>query len=160
MPHAVCIRLGGKGRAEHSGVRELREPHRRQHRLAGRQDGGGLESSAADRHPDDLPYPIQKRVALARALVASPTLLLLDEPAGGLGEDEIDELGELIRDVVRERPETAVLFVEHHVDLVMAVSHRIVVLDAGRVIAAGTPEEIRVDPAVAEAYLGHDVEVA
>ncbi|AYF98269.1 ABC transporter ATP-binding protein [Protaetiibacter intestinalis] len=120
-------------------------------------DGLGI-GDTAERHPDDLPYPIQKRVALARALVARPRLLLLDEPAGGLGEDEITELGELIRDVVDENPETAVLFVEHHVDLVMAVSDRIVVLDAGRVIAEGTPDEIRVDPAVAEAYLGHDVE--
>ena len=120
-------------------------------------DGLGI-GDTAERHPDDLPYPIQKRVALARALVARPTLLLLDEPAGGLGEDEITELGELIRDVVRDRPETAVLFVEHHVDLVMAVSDRIVVLDAGRVIAEGTPDQIRVDPAVAEAYLGYDVE--
>lgn len=122
-------------------------------------EGLGI-ADTADRHPDDLPYPIQKRVALARALVTRPTLLLLDEPAGGLGEDEIVELGELIRDVVRQRPETAVLFVEHHVDLVMDVSDRIVVLDAGRVIATGSPDEIRVDPAVAEAYLGHDVEEA
>ncbi|MCS0499552.1 ABC transporter ATP-binding protein [Protaetiibacter mangrovi] len=121
-------------------------------------DGLGI-GDTADRLPDDLPYPLQKRVALARALVSSPRLLLLDEPAGGLGEDEIDELGELILDVVRENAETSVLFVEHHVDLVMAVSDRIVVLDAGRVIAAGTPERIRVDPVVAEAYLGQDVDV-
>lgn len=120
-------------------------------------DGLGI-GDTADRHPDALPYPIQKRIALARALVSAPTLLLLDEPAGGLGEDEIIELGELIRDVVRENPQTAVLFVEHHVDLVMAVSDRIVVLDAGRRIAEGTPDQIRVDPAVAEAYLGQDIE--
>jgi branched-chain amino acid transport system ATP-binding protein len=129
------------------------------HRAQDVLDGLGI-GDTADRRPDDLPYPVQKRVALARALVASPTLLLLDEPAGGLGEDEIGELGELIRDVVRERPGTAVLFVEHHVDLVMAVSDRIVVLDAGRVIACGTPAEIRVDPAVAEAYLGHDIDTS
>ena len=120
-------------------------------------DGLGI-ADTAERLPDDLPYPIQKRVALARALVARPRLLLLDEPAGGLGEDEIVELGELIRDVVHENPDTAVLFVEHHVDLVMEVSDRIVVLDAGRVIAEGTPDQIKVDPAVAEAYLGYDIQ--
>lgn len=122
-------------------------------------EGLGIRDTA-DRYPDDLPYPIQKRVALARALVSHPRLLLLDEPAGGLGEDEITELGALIRDVVRERPDTAVLFVEHHVDLVMDVSDRIVVLDAGRVIAEGDPAAIRTNEAVAEAYLGHDVEEA
>lgn len=137
-----------------AGRRHLADAAARAHEAL---DGLGI-ADTADRHPDDLPYPIQKRVALARALVARPTLLLLDEPAGGLGEDEITELGELIRDVVRESPETGVLFVEHHVDLVMEVSDRIVVLDAGRVIAAGRPAEIRVDPAVAEAYLGSEVE--
>jgi branched-chain amino acid transport system ATP-binding protein len=139
-----------------AGPRHLAESAARAHDAL---DGLGI-ADTAERHPDDLPYPIQKRVALARALVARPTLLLLDEPAGGLGEDEISELGELIRDVVRESPQTAVLFVEHHVDLVMEVSDRIVVLDAGRVIAAGTPDLIKVDPAVAEAYLGYDVEAS
>ncbi len=136
------------------GARFLEDAGRRAHATL---EGLGI-ADVADRMPGDLPYPIQKRVALARALVADPALLLLDEPAGGLGEDEIAELGRLIRDVVRDRPDTAVLFVEHHVDLVMEVSDRIVVMDAGRVIAVGTPAEIRVDPAVAEAYLGHDVE--
>jgi branched-chain amino acid transport system ATP-binding protein len=110
----------------------------------------------ADRYPGSLPYPVQKRVALARALVADPELLLLDEPASGLSEDEMHELGELIT-ALSER--MSVLLVEHHMDLVMRVCDRITVLDSGKQIAVGTPEEIRANPAVTEAYLGDDVDV-
>jgi branched-chain amino acid transport system ATP-binding protein len=110
----------------------------------------------ADRYPGSLPYPVQKRVALARALVSSPDLLLLDEPASGLGEDEMLELGELIRALSSRM---SVLLVEHHMDLVMKVCDRITVLDSGKQIAAGTPAEVRADPAVTEAYLGDDVDV-
>ena len=91
--------------------------------------------SYADRHPGSLPYPVQKRVALARALVSSPDLLLLDEPASGLAEDEMHELGTLIRSL---SDRMSVLLVEHHMDLVMSVCHRVTVLDSGRVIASGT----------------------
>lgn len=107
----------------------------------------------ADRLPGSLPYPVQKRVALARALASQPELLLLDEPASGLGADEMDELGTLIR-ALTER--MAVVLVEHHMDLVMSVCDRITVLDFGRVVAEGTPDQVRDDPAVIDAYLGEE----
>ena len=108
-----------------------------------------------DRLPGTLPFAVQKRVALARALACDPKLLLLDEPAGGLGADELAELGELIRTLGQS---IAVMVVEHHMDLVMSACDRVVVLDFGRVIATGDPDAIREDPRVMEAYLGRDAE--
>ncbi|MFC7615227.1 ABC transporter ATP-binding protein [Actinokineospora soli] len=99
--------------------------------------------------PGALPYGLRKRVALARALVAEPDLLMLDEPAAGLSEVEREELVALIRGLPM-----AVVLVEHHMDLVMSVCDRITVLNFGRVIATGSPEAVRADPDVAEAYLG------
>jgi branched-chain amino acid transport system ATP-binding protein len=101
----------------------------------------------------ELPFGTQKRVELARALAASPRLLLLDEPACGLNHHEVDQLGALIREL-RSRFDLTVLLVEHHMGLVMGLSDRIVALNFGRKIVEGTPHEVRQDPELVKAYLG------
>jgi branched-chain amino acid transport system ATP-binding protein len=100
-----------------------------------------------------LPFATLKRVELARALASRPTLLLLDEPAGGLNHGEVEVLGKLIRRIRDERGMT-ILLVEHHMNLVMEVSDKVVVLDFGRKIAEGTPQEVQRNSAVVHAYLG------
>lgn len=114
-------------------------------------------AGVADRPAGTLAYPVQKRVALARALVSRPRLLLLDEPAGGLGAEDFEPLGDLIRSLPQAEEPCSVLLVEHHMDFVMSVCHQVVVLDFGRCVASGTPAEVQADPAVVAAYLGAEV---
>ncbi|MBR8743966.1 ABC transporter ATP-binding protein [Nocardiopsis sp. MG754419] len=135
--------ITGLGR-HHRDERELRA------RALAALERFGIAEYAA-RLPGTLPYGVQKQVALARACVGAPELLLLDEPAGGLSGAQMDELAARIRDLSRDM---AVVLVEHHMDLVMEVCDHIVVLDFGRVISTGTPAQVQADPAVTRAYLG------
>jgi branched-chain amino acid transport system ATP-binding protein len=108
-------------------------------------------SGIADQRADSLPYPVTKRVAIARALVSEPKILLLDEPAGGLGAQDIEWMNSLIHNLATQ---CSVILVEHHMDVVMSVCDRLYVLNFGEVISSGDVEKVRRDPAVVEAYLG------
>ncbi|MFC4202413.1 ABC transporter ATP-binding protein [Candidimonas humi] len=110
----------------------------------------------ASRLTGELAFGTLKRVELARALVARPSLVMLDEPANGLAHGEVDALAELILDM-RKRFGVAVLLVEHHMQMVLRISDRVAVLELGSLIAHGTPDEIRKNPRVIEAYLGASV---
>ncbi len=128
--------------------REEKELRQEAHRLLGEV---GLDKT--NRLAGELTLAEERRLELARCLAGEPRLLLLDEPAAGLGDEEAEEVAALVKRIRDERG-VAVILIEHHIELALSVAEQVSVLDFGRVIARGSPEAVRNDPKVIEAYIG------
>ena len=112
-------------------------------------------SDQRDQRANNLPYGMQRRLEIARALATRPKLILLDEPAAGMNEEESDKLSEFIREI-REKKDVTVVIIDHHMDVIMAICDQISVLNFGTLLAEGKPDEIQNNPEVISAYLGVD----
>lgn len=114
----------------------------------------GVAAQYHDKLPGDIPYGVQRLLSVALAYGTGPKVLLLDEPAAGLGGGDMKQLAEVLIDLRRRK--VALVVIEHHMDLIMSIADRIVMIDQGRMLATGTPTEIQRDARVREAYLGRD----
>jgi branched-chain amino acid transport system ATP-binding protein len=152
---AAGITLVDAERRPRGGFRAMVSPRRLsapiQERVDAAMDATGI-AEYADVHVDELPFGIQRRVELARAIVAEPRLLLLDEPASGLDERDIAELGDMVNEQARRG--CAVVLVDHHLQFVLGLCPRLVVLNFGHKIFDGAADEAVADPQVREAYVG------
>ena len=112
-------------------------------------------SDQRDQKANNLPYGMQRRLEIARALATCPKAILLDEPAAGMNEEESAKLSEFIREI-RDKKDVTVVIIDHHMDVIMAICDQISVLNFGTLLAEGRPEEIQNNPDVISAYLGVD----